>query len=74
MAGWLDFRILKWPQELIDEVICREGEFKFGKDGTSTAISDSCLTWTVGKTYQFLSRFGEDDAQCSRASTCLYMR
>ncbi|CAE7606223.1 FTSH10 [Symbiodinium natans] len=40
MAGWLDFRILKWPQELIDEVICREGEFKFGKDGTSTAISE----------------------------------
>eukprot|EP00439_Symbiodinium_sp_Y106_P045547 s1896_g5.t2 len=40
MVGWMDFRLLKWPQLLIDEVVRREGDFKFGKDGTSTAISE----------------------------------
>ena len=39
MVGWMDFRLLKWPQLLVDEVVRREGDFKFGKDGTSTAIS-----------------------------------
>lgn len=40
MVGWMDFRLLKWPQLLVDEVVRREGDFKFGKDGTSTAISE----------------------------------
>ena len=43
MAGWLDFRIMKWPQRLVEEVERREGEFLFGKDGTSIAISETRL-------------------------------
>ncbi|CAE8719199.1 unnamed protein product, partial [Polarella glacialis] len=37
---WMDFRACSWPQELTNEVRAREGDFKFGQEGTSRGISE----------------------------------
>ncbi|CAL1142508.1 unnamed protein product, partial [Cladocopium goreaui] len=40
MVAWMDFRVMKWPQEIQQEVVRREGRFQFGKEGTSKTLSE----------------------------------
>jgi len=40
VQAWMDFKAIRWPQEIIDQVIRCEGRFCFGKDGTSKTLSE----------------------------------
>jgi len=59
LASWMDFRAIKWPREMIDEVCRMSGSFEFGNGVTSSGISELFAAQNEGLLKEIISMKAE---------------